>query len=60
MVTLWNWTGTHKGEFMGVAPTGKKCTMTGTTVFSFHDGMIKEGWWHFDVMSLMRQVGAMR
>ncbi|MBT2524616.1 ester cyclase [Streptomyces sp. ISL-99] len=60
VVTLWTWTGTHKGEFMGVAPTGKKCTMTGTTVFSCHDGKIQEGWWHMDAMSLMRQLGAMR
>ncbi|MFB7466636.1 ester cyclase [Streptomyces sp. NPDC056224] len=59
VTTLWTWTGKHKGEFMGVAPTGKTCTMTGTTVFRCEDGMIKEGWWHYDAMGLMRQMGAM-
>ncbi|MET9957479.1 ester cyclase [Streptomyces sp. NPDC006326] len=59
VTTLWTWTGTHKGEFMGVAPTGKSCTMTGTTVFRCEDGMIKEGWWHYDAMGLMRQLGMM-
>ncbi|MFF3452987.1 ester cyclase [Streptomyces sp. NPDC002730] len=59
VVTLWTWTGTHKGDFLGIAPTGKQCTMTGTTVFRFQDGKIQEGWWHYDVMSLMRQLGAL-
>ncbi|MFD0356875.1 ester cyclase [Streptomyces sp. NPDC127110] len=59
VTTLWTWTGTHKGEFMGVAPTGKTCTMTGTTVFRCQDGKIKEGWWHYDAMAVMRQLGVM-
>ncbi|MEU3774349.1 ester cyclase [Streptomyces sp. NPDC032472] len=59
VTTLWTWTGKHKGEFMGIAPTGKTCTMTGTTVFRCEDGMIKEGWWHYDVMRVMRELGAM-
>ncbi|MDD9378309.1 ester cyclase [Streptomyces sp. ZAF1911] len=59
VTTLWTWTGTHKGEFMGIAPTGKTCTMTGTTVFRCEDGMVKEGWWHYDAMRLMKDMGAM-
>lgn len=59
VTTLWTWTGKHTGDFMGMAPTGKTCTMTGTTVFRCQDGMIKEGWWHYDAMGLMRQMGAM-
>ncbi|MEV6394155.1 ester cyclase [Streptomyces sp. NPDC051907] len=58
VVTLWSWKGTHKGEFMGLAPTGKECTMTGTTIFRCEDGKIKEGWWHFDAMGLMRQLSS--
>ncbi|WP_371654236.1 MULTISPECIES: ester cyclase [unclassified Streptomyces] len=58
VVTLWTWTGTHKGDFMGIAPTGKVCTMTGTTVFRCKDGKIQEGWWHEDALSLMKQLGA--
>ncbi|MEU9117200.1 ester cyclase [Streptomyces sp. NPDC048483] len=59
VVTRWTWTGTHKGDFMGIAPTGKVCTMTGVTTFRFHDGMVQEGWWHYDIMGLMRQLGAL-
>lgn len=57
VVTLWTWTGTHKGDFMGIAPTGQQCTMTGTTIFRFRDGKIQEGWWHMDALGLMRQLG---
>ncbi|MGW1374868.1 ester cyclase [Streptomyces sp. NPDC002446] len=59
VVTRWTWTGTHKGPFMGVEPTGEVCTMTGTTTFRFHDGKIREGWWHYDLMRLMRQLGVL-
>ncbi|MGW3626610.1 ester cyclase [Streptomyces sp. NPDC000880] len=59
VATLWTWTGTHHGDFMGIAPTGKQCTMTGTTIFRFKDGKIQEGWWHFDIVGLTRQLGAM-
>lgn len=59
VVTRWTWTGTHKGDFMGIEPTGKVCTMTGVTIFRFHDGKVQEGWWHYDILRLMRQLGAL-
>jgi predicted ester cyclase len=58
VATLWTWTGVNKGEFMGRPPTGRTCTMTGTTIFRCHNGVIREGWWHYDLMGLMRQLGA--
>ncbi|MFB6619657.1 ester cyclase [Streptomyces sp. NPDC085524] len=59
VTTVWTWTGTQKADFMGIANTGKTCSMDGTTTFRCEDGMIKEGWWHYDAMSLMRQLGVM-
>jgi predicted ester cyclase len=58
VVTLWTWTGTHHGDFMGIAPTGKQVSMTGTTIFRFKEGKIQEGWWHEDITGLMRQLSA--
>ncbi|MGW1136350.1 ester cyclase [Streptomyces zhihengii] len=58
VVMLWTWSGKHKAEFMGIPASGDECTMTGTTVFRFEGGKIKEGWWHFDVLGLMKQLGA--
>ncbi|KUJ70014.1 SnoaL-like polyketide cyclase [Streptomyces albus subsp. albus] len=57
VVTRWTWRGTHHGDFMGLAATGKLCTMTGTTVFRFAGDRIQEGWWTYDVLGLMRQLG---
>ncbi|MFK4101403.1 ester cyclase [Streptomyces sp. NPDC019531] len=56
----WVWRGTHKGDFMGLAGTGRQVTMTGTTIFRFNpDGKIAEGWWQYDRIGLMQQLGAL-
>ncbi|MEU1277511.1 ester cyclase [Streptomyces sp. NPDC005805] len=58
VVLLWTWTGWHKGEFEGIPATGEQCAMTGTVLFRFHGGRIAEGWWHYDRLGLMHQLGA--
>ncbi|MET8167029.1 ester cyclase [Streptomyces sp. NPDC005329] len=56
----WTWSGTHKGDFMGIPATGKRVTMTGTTVFRCReDGKIAEAWWQYDRLGLMAQLGAL-
>ncbi|MFD3701387.1 ester cyclase [Streptomyces sp. NPDC058646] len=59
VTTLWDWKGTQKGEFMGVASDGKECSMSGCTTFRMEDGRIAESWWYFDAPALMRQMGMM-
>ncbi|MEV7612259.1 ester cyclase [Streptomyces sp. NPDC089799] len=59
VTTVWKWHGTHKGEFMGVAPTGKTYEMTGTTTFRCTNGMLTEGWWSYNVGELQRQMDTM-
>ena len=49
--------GTHRGEFMGIAPTGKHVTFTGIAIFRIEEGKIAEGWNNFDVLGLMQQLG---
>ncbi|MGK5732337.1 ester cyclase [Streptomyces sp. URMC 124] len=56
VATRWTWRGTHQGDFMGHQPTGQEVVMTGTTTFRFEGGKIAEGWWHFDLPRLMRQL----
>ncbi|UQA94741.1 ester cyclase [Streptomyces halobius] len=41
-----------------LAPTGKKCVTTGTTVFRFRDGKIQEARRHYDTSRLTQQLGA--
>ncbi|MEV0961086.1 MULTISPECIES: ester cyclase [unclassified Streptomyces] len=56
--TRWTWEGTHKGEFLGLAPTGRRVSMTGTTVHRLHEGLICESWWQYDRLGLMGRLGA--
>ena len=40
---LLRYTGTHKGEFMGLAPTGKKLTSLAVDMYRFENGKIVWG-----------------
>jgi steroid delta-isomerase-like uncharacterized protein len=49
--------GTHRGELMGVAPTGRELTLRGINIFRVHDGRIAERWGRLDQLGLLRQLG---
>jgi DNA-binding MarR family transcriptional regulator len=51
-------TGTHQGEYMGVPPTGRSVTYDEIFIARFSDGRIAETWGVVDVLSQMRQLGA--
>jgi steroid delta-isomerase-like uncharacterized protein len=53
-----NITGTHKGEFQGIPPTGKKVSFGEMAFFTIIDGKIIEIWANVDMMGLMQQIGA--
>jgi steroid delta-isomerase-like uncharacterized protein len=53
-----NITGTHKGEILGVSPTGKKVTFNALTLYRFEDGKIAEVWPLIDVAGFLRQIDA--
>jgi steroid delta-isomerase-like uncharacterized protein len=57
VVTRWTASATHQGEFMGVAPTGKRVTMTGISIHRIADGKIVEEWQQWDSLGLMQQLG---
>jgi predicted ester cyclase len=50
-------TGTHQGEYMGLAPTGKSVTYNEIFIFRFVNGRIAETWGVVDVLAQMRQLG---
>jgi steroid delta-isomerase-like uncharacterized protein len=54
----WTATGTHQGEYMGIAATGKRITITGTTVLRIENGKIAERWANEDMLGFMQQLGA--
>jgi predicted ester cyclase len=51
-------TGTHKGEFMGVPPTGTRVDMQLIDIMRFDGaGLVCEHWGVADMLSLMQQLG---
>ena len=50
--------GTHRGAFMGVAPTGKTVNVGGVWLSHLSAGKLKEQWVYFDALGLLHQVGA--
>jgi predicted ester cyclase len=50
-------TGTHQGELMGVAPTGRRVSVTGIDIVRVADGKIVEHRGLTDIVGLMRQLG---
>jgi steroid delta-isomerase-like uncharacterized protein len=58
LVTRWSCTGTHQGEFMGLAPTGKKVTSSGMTISRIVEGKYVEVRQEWDSLGLFQQLGA--
>jgi steroid delta-isomerase-like uncharacterized protein len=51
-------TGTHRGEFMGMPPTGKSIDVQAIDIVRFgEDGLAREHWGVFDAMTMMQQLG---
>jgi len=54
----WEGSGTHKGEWMGVAPTGKFVRWSGIDTLRIAGGKIVEEWGEIDSLGFFQQVGA--
>jgi steroid delta-isomerase-like uncharacterized protein len=51
-------TGTHRGELMGIPPTGKRIDVQLIDIMKFDDaGSVREHWGVVDMMSMMQQLG---
>lgn len=50
--------GTHRGAFLGIAPTGARIDVGGMTLLRFTDGRVVERWQQLDDLGLLRQMGA--
>lgn len=50
-------TGTHKGDFMGIAPTGKRVEFRAIDVVRFEGDKAVEHWGVTDQMTMMQQLG---
>jgi steroid delta-isomerase-like uncharacterized protein len=50
------YTGTHKGVYFGVAPTGKSLRFTSCDIFRIRDGKIAEHWGMGDIAGTLAQL----
>ncbi len=53
-----NITGTHKGDFQGIPPTGKEVSIDCINFLTVVNGEIVEEWSNSDMVGLMQQIGA--
>lgn len=58
VVEYWTGRGTHRGEFQGIAPTGRRVTVPGFVLYRLASGKITEFRGLFDRLALMQQLGA--
>ena len=53
----YHWRGTHRGTFLGVAPTGRRLVVRGMDFFRLKNGRVVEHWDSVDEFGLLTQLG---
>ena len=53
------WTGTHRGDLMGLAPSGKQVTIPAIGIVRIRDSKFVERWEQADMLGLLQQIGAL-
>jgi predicted ester cyclase len=58
MVTVrWTGSGTHSGELNGIAPTRKRVSVSGLSIFRITGNRISESWANWDTLGMLQQLG---
>jgi steroid delta-isomerase-like uncharacterized protein len=58
VLTRFEWTGTHRGAFIGIPPTGRPVRVWGMVIDRLENGRIKDTRILMDMLGLMIQLGA--
>jgi len=56
VVTRWTVQGTQQGEYLGIAPIGKRVKFSGMDIFRVVDGKIVEVWAEIDMLDVRHQL----
>ena len=59
IVERWTAVGTHQGELMGIAPTGRVTRIHGCSVYDITSRKILRSWRYWDTGTLLRQLGVL-
>jgi len=57
VVVHWTARGTHQGQFMGLAPTRKNASVSGTSIYRFKNQKIVEQFADWNLLTLLEQLG---
>jgi len=57
VVSRWTASGTHEGEFAGIAPTGRRGVVGGVSIARFAGDRLTNVWTMWDVHGLLDQLG---
>jgi len=57
VVGRYHFTGTHKGDFLGIPPTGRKVKIEGICIFKIRDARLLDMWVVNDMLGMMQQLG---
>ena len=57
VVIHWTARGTHRAQFLGMPPTNRSATVSGTTIFKIDRAKIQEQWSDWNLLSLLEQLG---
>ena len=57
VVGRWTARGTHRGDLMGIPPSGKQVTISGIDIYRLSGGKIVEHWGQFDNLGMLQQIG---
>ncbi len=60
VLTRFEWTGTHRNDFLGVPATGRSVKVWGMVLDRLQDGRIKDTHIIMDIFGLMMQLDALR
>jgi predicted ester cyclase len=56
VVVRWRLLGIHKGEFRGIAPTGRAIALKGIAIYRVDDGKLMERWVVTDLYGLLEEI----
>lgn len=59
VATRFTCTGTHDGDLMGIPATGNAVALSGIVIHRVNGGKIEEGYWNWDTLGLLQQIGAL-
>lgn len=57
VVTRFTWTGTHRGTFLGIPPTGRPVTVKGVVIDRLSGGKMADSRILMDTLGMMQQLG---